>query len=238
MSHWNFDLERPLANQIDFQSMIAGGVRAVWLKCTEGLSYVDPVFEFLTMGLDANRIPFGHYHVLDPVYDGAEQYKVFSDELFMRGDLQPWLDVELVHGMSNASITRETIAWLEEAVKEWDRPFLYSNFDFLNNRLLDPVAIAEMADIVMAYPVPSLSQIPASRWPRGYAPDAIKIWQKDWYARIPGIMDQTVDGSVPLDQAWFERMLKDATGAPIIYEVEIIVPKGVDIIKPTFILEE
>lgn len=236
LSHWNFRLEDPLHEQIDFQKVIEYGVEAIWFKLTQGLAYVDPVAEFLAQGCSANHIPFGYYHYLDARYDGAEQYQIMRDHEPIKPVLPPWLDTEDTFGVSDTKLTNEHVAWLEEAVKDYDDPFTYSNYDFLNNKLQDPQAIREMSRIVFAYPAPTYSEIPANRYPRGYLKSDLKIWQKDWWASIPGIKDHTVDGSVPLDELWFKQLLKNATGVPTIYEVDIFVPKGTDIIKPTFYL--
>jgi lysozyme len=117
--------------KIDWDKVKAGPTNFVFMKATEGTSFVSPTFRSnwdAAAGL--NR---GAYHFFRPSVSGAEQAAHFLATYRPRkGDLRPALDIEDFDGSSKAGFQREVDAWLDAvgtAISD-KRPFIYTSASF------------------------------------------------------------------------------------------------------------
>lgn len=58
---------------VDFGEIVAAGITFVYLKATQGLSYVDPTFEGRRGMAHDSGTRLGPYHFMDPLADGGDQ---------------------------------------------------------------------------------------------------------------------------------------------------------------------
>lgn len=81
---------------IDWKRVAASGVKAAYLKASEGIHWNDPKFEANRKAANAAGIHIGAYHFAD-VYDGVLEAKHFLNAVGRVGpkDLKPVLDFEV-----------------------------------------------------------------------------------------------------------------------------------------------
>lgn len=82
--------------QIDWARVVAAGVREVYLKCTEGVTFEDPLFRWYRKGCEANGLKWSGYHFLRPDSDAEEQAQHFCRVLGFP-KFAPVVDFEGVH---------------------------------------------------------------------------------------------------------------------------------------------
>lgn len=100
----------PLAN------LTAKGVKFVWLKLSQGLTYKDPTFDdSWSEALKTPNLIRGAYHFFDPRVDGVEQAKWFLSHNVVwknSGCLPPAVDVEDLVGKDAADALVQN-KWVE-----------------------------------------------------------------------------------------------------------------------------
>ena len=83
---------------IDWQQVVQAGIQFVFVKATQGITYVDPQFQTNWQGAKAAGLPRGAYHFFEPDDDPGLQFQNFLAALGDDpGELPPVLDVE-AHG--------------------------------------------------------------------------------------------------------------------------------------------
>jgi hypothetical protein len=237
LSHHN--LQQDLGEKYDYQT-VADNYDAVILKCTdpEILQYtpngIDPTYSYSHDGFTNVGLPVANYIFHDPSDSVEHQFDLF--EQYRKPGFIDVLDVEDSEWFSNHELTQHVVWCLQEGRERLGRKmWLYSNLDFLNNRLIYPVQIAaEIAGIWLAYPSPSSSTFPK---PAHYAKAAVGIWQKDWWHNAAGVPDSTVDLNYWQwsDDQWDEIVEGNAPTPPPTpvptpdIDIEVIVPEGVNV---------
>lgn len=207
VSHWQGD--------IDFQRLKDEGYEFAMIKATQGTWFVDPRLKWNVKGFESVGMAHGLYHFLDPVQDGYqngnEQLDYFLEETKgLHGQLPNSLDVEWQAELHNDQITDLVLDFLQSAVLRW---LLYSNLNYLNNILVNPLMIYQEADIWLAWP----SGLLPCKMPADYPEEAVKIWQWDW--------SDNLDKNRVLDAAWYYTHVP-----PQIYAVvKVIVPPGITV---------
>lgn len=161
--------------RIDWRAVEGDGVGFVFVKATEGATFVDPAFRRNWAALGQTRMLRGAYHRFRPGRDALAQAGHFLAVAPVgEGALPPVLDVEATDGVSDARLVRGVRAWLAEVERRTGvRPVVYTKPGFrrahLGSALDDyPLWIAE-------YGVESPSH---PRW---------TFWQHSERGRVAGI---------------------------------------------------
>ena len=127
------DISHHQAEPLDMPAGKAAGVRFVYHKATEGVTFRDPSYPARRFEAAAAGLPFGAYHFASP--DGgdalAEARAFLAYAAPEPGDLLPVLDLEVnPGGLTRAELTR----WVGVFVREVERvvgvkPMIYTPFD-------------------------------------------------------------------------------------------------------------
>lgn len=100
----------------------------VYIKCTEGKSYVDPMHKKNASGAKKAGFPIGGYHYFRMTATPQEQFKNFKKALdHIDPDLIPVVDVETFDGKSAQSVRKNLKIFLDLLEKEYGvKPMIYS----------------------------------------------------------------------------------------------------------------
>lgn len=96
---------------VDFKAVKAAGYDFVWVKASEGVTFVDSKFHRNVGAAQAAGLKVGAYHFLRPRTDrsGAAEADVFAKLLkaadLGKGDLIPVMDVEVADGLSASQVS-------------------------------------------------------------------------------------------------------------------------------------
>lgn len=109
VSHWEGD--------IDFEEVKRAGIRFVYMKATEGVSYVDPDFERNYREARKARLKIGFYHYLTAgsEEEAREQARHFADVIW--GKVYhgcPVMDFETFDNLGKERINEVSLAFLRE----------------------------------------------------------------------------------------------------------------------------
>ena len=206
--------------QVDFTGMPARGVSFVFLKTTQGDSYVDPLYASRLPAARAAGLAVGGYHYYDPTRPARSQLQHFVQHLaWQPGDLPPVVDIEAPLASTQASAAAGPSAADQALVRDLHcflgtlqalfgvQPLLYTGKDYANAFLqqLDdhPLWLAEYNNQAQ----PTLPQ----GWKRWW------FWQHTQSGQLQG-----VQGAVDLSRFWgstdelnsLRRAGKPARGAP------------------------
>lgn len=123
---------------IQLAKLVTKGVKFVWFKASEGLTYVDPTFyENWKEAKATSGLIRGAYHFYDPRVDGIEQAKLFLSlkiDFSSEGCLMPCVDVEdlVVMGVGGRVDPVATAAANKWVANNWKLAELRLN-DFLDH---------------------------------------------------------------------------------------------------------
>ncbi len=118
-------------------SSVEKNVDFIYLKATEGITYIDPLFHRNSELVRNISIPSGSYHFFEPNDDGGKQAAEFLRHIkvhdFM---LPPVLDIEVSKGVEKSLIKKRAKEWLEAVEKALGcQPIIYSYTDFYATHL-------------------------------------------------------------------------------------------------------
>ena len=100
---------------IDWSQVVQAGYAFVFIKATEGISYVDPKFAANWSGAKAAGLVRGAYHFFEGNADAQKQAENFLNTVVLEpGDLPPVLDVE-----SSAASSKVPTATILAGVETW-----------------------------------------------------------------------------------------------------------------------
>lgn len=124
---------------VDFHAVKQAGAVGVWLKVSEGTSFVDATYAHNRAAASAAGLKVGGYHFGHPSNDPVEEANHFLSLLMLHpGDLVPMLDLEATDGKTSAQVHDWAVKFLQvvkAAKKEW--PGTYSGDDFMHANALD-----------------------------------------------------------------------------------------------------
>lgn len=109
VSHWQ--------ENINFTSVKEAGIEIVYMKASEGSSYIDPFFEQNYAGAKANGLYIGVYHYLTAtsVEEAREQATFFASVLSGKQiDCKLAMDFESFGNLNKEQINQISIAFLQE----------------------------------------------------------------------------------------------------------------------------
>jgi lysozyme len=155
----------------------------VYVKCTEGKSYVDPKFKINAEGAAAVGYKVGAYHYFRMTSGAHEQFENFKAQMdAVQIDLIPMVDVERDDGKPRKELQDSLQVLLDLLEKEYGkRPMIYGTNHSYNE-----------------YCAPEFNHYPlyigryGKNKPVITGPSHYTIWQYSENARIPGI-PKTVD---------------------------------------------
>ncbi len=185
---------------IDWPKVRATGQRFVFVKATEGETYIDPTFETNWTGAKASGLLRGAYCFFHPNQDGKKQADSFINVVKAvndNGELPMVLDLEVPDATPKNKIVTKAKIWLDEVEQAFGRkPVIYSGASFLETNFSDigggPPAWAKDYPLWLAwYPnqyTPGMSPL----MPRGWF--VWTIWQYSKTGTVNG-----VNSSVDLD---------------------------------------
>ena len=170
---------------VDWRAVAASGVRFAFIKATDGVDDVDPLFQQNWAGAGAATILRSAYHFFRPGLDAKRQAERFLGVLAMDDlAIAPALDVEVTDGLDPAALQQGIRCWLDEVAAALGRPpIVYTDPMFWR---------ANVGGDFGAYPFwlacyADQPEVPAA-W-RGWT-----FWQHSDVGRVPGIV-----GHVDLD---------------------------------------
>ena len=101
---------------VDFNKVKSSGVTFVYIKATEGVDYIDPVYREHLEKIKNTGLNYGMYHFMSERTDPKKQAQDFYSSIKGTGfNLIPVLDIESnTMGRSKAAVTLRCIEFLEE----------------------------------------------------------------------------------------------------------------------------
>lgn len=125
--------------KVDFAKVKADGAVGVWLKVSEGLTFVDQNYAANYAAAKAAGLKVGGYHFGHPKNPAASELAFFLAHLKLeKGDLLPALDLEVEDGMIWSKIHTFGLDFLNGLrAKIRDIPVLYSGEFFMRSAGLD-----------------------------------------------------------------------------------------------------
>lgn len=114
-------------------------VSFVFIKATEGASFVDPDFKNNWRDAGRSTLRRGAYHFFLSDKDGETQARNFIavvGDLRLK-DLPPVLDIETIHkGCSKELLNKRALQWLEAVEKHYGKkPVVYASSSFIKDHL-------------------------------------------------------------------------------------------------------
>jgi lysozyme len=179
---WGIDVSHH-QKQIDWEQVLAQKPYFVFMKATEGSSFIDHKYNQHKQEAEAKGVIVGSYHFFSYKSTGLEQALHFIKNAGLnKGNLPPVLDLEFKRRMPNAKkITENIIQWLEMVETIYGvQPIIYCNHRFYDKYLKNKLK--------KDYPlwIPDYYKEPKINW---------VFWQKTNKFKLKGII-KTVDFNI------------------------------------------
>lgn len=141
VSHWQ--------NKVDWAKLKKAGIDGVYIKCTQGLKYSDPVCLAHATSAKANNLKVGYYHFATLTEDATGEAMFFLNRLHTlpTSDLIPMLDIEENKSTFSQS---QVESWMHlfietvKSVKEICGIYSYTSFLDLNLPVTHPFGIVPL----------------------------------------------------------------------------------------------
>lgn len=188
VSYWNAS--------VDWSEVSAAGMKFVFVKASEGESYVDPTFRKNWEGTKTAGMLRGAYHFFRSNADPGRQADCFINALKATGDmgdLPPAIDLESNDGQPNQRVISRAKAWMDRVQSAVNkRPIIYSSQYFLQDHFSEPGGgppawVKDYPLWVAQYPkryTPGMQP----GLPRGWT--QWKFWQYSDKGRVDGVIDK------------------------------------------------
>ena len=180
---------------IDWAKVRASGVRFAIIKASEGVGFVDPMFEENFRGaVDAGVVP-GTYHfylpTLDPLQQAAHYQSVLKDVVGSHPCLPPCIDLETA-GATKAAMNSAVRSFMQEMQRADGRPgLIYTSPGFWSTYLPAPVLSQNRlkpADVEWADAYPLWLAHYTTGWPSQVYPwVGWTFWQYSSAGKIAGV---------------------------------------------------
>jgi lysozyme len=168
---------------IDWAQVKASGRAFAFAKATEGTNYTDPSFAANWAAMPQQGIVRSAYHFFHSNDDPTTQAMFFLSVMgpLAPGDLPPTLDLEVTDNEPAATITANTITWLDTvAAATGTKPILYSSPSFISGTLGSPAGLENHATLWVANWGVSCPDVPAPF-------TGFSFWQYSDSGTVPGI---------------------------------------------------
>lgn len=117
---------------VDFSRVKSSGVNIVYMKVTEGTSYVDSYFPTSYSNAKSNGLTVGFYHFFHGNIDPIAQAQFFVNAIGNRqADCRLAIDLEVTDGLGPEALTTNAIAFLKEVERLTGKGtvvYTYTNF--------------------------------------------------------------------------------------------------------------
>ena len=125
--------------RVDFELVGQSNVHFVYMKATQGTTYIDPTYQGRVSALKGSELLHGAYHFYEPDKDAIAQATHFLEQVkISKHTLPPMLDVEITQQTSPEDIKKGVKLWLEHVYKALKcQPILYSYGSFWEENLGD-----------------------------------------------------------------------------------------------------
>jgi len=123
---------------IDWPQVVQAGYAFAFIKATDGITYVDPLFATNWEGAKSAGLLRGAYHFFEADDDPQQQAENFLNTVALEpGDLPPVLDVESSSTSSEvptATVVERVAAWLQAVEQATGcTPILYTDASYWNS---------------------------------------------------------------------------------------------------------
>jgi lysozyme len=174
--------------QIDWAAVRAGGISFAYIKATQGLAHIDPLFGENWRNSQAAGVPRGAYLFFNANDDPRGQAQHLARTLQgIPGELPPALDVERNEGVPGPELVRRVEVCLDELEHLLKvRPILYTRASFYNESLRGPGG--SLPNFHNTHPVwvAHYTTGPLPAVPRGYT--TWHFWQYTETGAVPGVL--------------------------------------------------
>ena len=155
----------------------------IYMKATEGKSFVSPVYGDRMKIAKEKGIPCGAYHYYKPNIGPIAQAEHFYNTLvkFGMGDLPPVLDIEEMGGRDRATLVQDLKLFLDLIEKFTGRvPVIYTGYYFVKDQLRLPENFARYPLWLAWYTTADKVKTPApwKNW---------TLWQYSETAQVKGV---------------------------------------------------
>lgn len=171
--------------QVDFQQIKQAGMTFVFIKATQGETFVDPDYAQNMAAARAAGLAAGPYHFYMTNDQPETQFANLSKTVSLQsGDLPPVVDIEVLHKGTLPEMAVNLRSFLDKIETHYGvKPILYTGVRFANEHLKDfgeyPLWIAEY-------------KVDAPSLPQGWK--GWTIWQYSQEASVAGV-DGPVDAN-------------------------------------------
>ena len=119
---------------IDFKKVEATGVRYVFVRATEGITYQDKDFKADFTAAQAAGLVTGAYHFYESNDDPIDQLNNFIAMVTLKkGDLPPIVDIEKLHHNDQTDLHKNIQIFLDGLEQHYGvKPIIYSGLNFAN----------------------------------------------------------------------------------------------------------
>jgi len=134
---------------IDFNKIKAAGIRYVFVRATEGVTYQDANFKTNYLAARAAGLTTGAYHFYETNDDPSAQLTNFTSAVILQpGDLPPVVDIEKLHDNDQLNLTINIQTYLDGLESHYGvKPIIYSGLNFSNQYMTEfgdyPLWLAE-----------------------------------------------------------------------------------------------
>jgi len=184
--------------KVDFEKVKAAGIRYVFVRATEGITYQDA---FIKQNLEEAReagLVIGAYHFYETDDDPVSQLNNFTSMVTLQaGDLPPVVDIEKLHDNDQVDLTQNIQTYLNGLERHYKiKPIIYSGKNFANKYITTfseyPLWLAEYQSL---YPT----------LPQGW--DKWTFWQYSQTGKIDGISGDVDVNRYNGEESSFKEML-------------------------------
>lgn len=118
--------------EIDWRTVAGDGIRFCFIKATEGVSDIDPMFHRNWPEAKAAGLVRGAYHFFHPNLDARRQAEHFLAVATLDADsLPPALDIEVTDGADRQRLQTAIRTWIDTVEKSTGRkPVIYTDPSF------------------------------------------------------------------------------------------------------------
>lgn len=129
VSHWNGDLTDEF-----WAAAYAAGYRAVIIKATEGISYLDPQFKINVARAKAAGFLVLAYHYSRPRFGGTAQARWFLENVVPLDVASGMYDLEEDDGLEGAAVNDDAETFMEPVRLQYGHVLFYSAAWFMDRR--------------------------------------------------------------------------------------------------------